>query len=62
MTSSSSLYQQYVKKMQQIADLRNIQAVLGWDQETYLPPKGAWGRSRQMTTLSVFSHQLFSDP
>lgn len=34
-------YREYTSKMQQIADVRNAIAVLGWDQETYLPDKGA---------------------
>lgn len=46
--------------MQQIADIRNAMAVLGWDQETYLPEKGAAFRGQQITTLSAISHELFT--
>ena len=45
--------------MQRIADLRNASALMQWDQETYLPPKGAALRGQQISTLSELSHQLF---
>ena len=47
--------------MHRIADLRNASAVLQWDQETYLPKKGAVMRGQQLSTLSEMSHQLFSE-
>ncbi|RPD38954.1 carboxypeptidase M32 [Chitinophaga barathri] len=58
--TSAELYEQYKAKMQQIADVRNAMAVLGWDQETYLPEKGAAFRGQQLTTLSSLAHELFS--
>ena len=33
-----------------------------WDQETYLPPKGAGFRGQQISTLSEIAHKLFSEP
>ncbi|WP_119078653.1 carboxypeptidase M32 [Chitinophaga alhagiae] len=59
--TSADLYQDYVEKMQKIADVRNAMSVLGWDQETYLPPAGAAFRGRQLTTLSTIAHELFAD-
>jgi carboxypeptidase Taq len=59
-TSSTTSYNSYKEKMQQIADIRNAMAVLGWDQETYLPEKGAAFRGQQITTLSAISHELFT--
>ncbi len=47
--------------MQRIADLRHAHAVLQWDQETYLPKKGAEMRGRQLSTISELAHQLFSE-
>ncbi|WP_346318997.1 carboxypeptidase M32 [Chitinophaga sp. YIM B06452] len=58
--TSAELYEQYKAKMQQIADVRNAMAVLGWDQETYLPEKGAAFRGQQLTTLSTLAHELFT--
>lgn len=47
--------------MQRIADVRNASAVLQWDQETYLPKKGAELRGQQISTLTEMAHQLFSE-
>ncbi|RYZ19505.1 MAG: carboxypeptidase M32, partial [Chitinophagaceae bacterium] len=53
-------YSDYVTTMQRIADIRAASAVLQWDQETYLPPKGAHFRGRQLSTLSEIAHEQFS--
>ncbi len=45
--------------MQRIADIKYASAVLQWDQETYMPPKGAAFRGRQIATLAEFAHELF---
>jgi carboxypeptidase Taq len=59
--TTQQLYETYKQKMQRIADVRNANAVLQWDQETYLPAKGAAIRGQQISTLSEISHQLFSE-
>jgi carboxypeptidase Taq len=55
------LYGQYKEAMKKIADIRFANAILQWDQETHLPPKGAPIRGQQIATLSEIAHQLFSD-
>ena len=60
-TATRSLYDEYIKEMQTIADLRYAAAVLQWDQETYLPPKGAPVRGQQIATLSEIAHKHFTD-
>lgn len=60
MNKTQERYDSYVAKMARIADVRNASAVLQWDQETYLPPKGAAFRGQQISTLAELSHQLFS--
>ncbi len=59
--NTQELYEQYKTRMQRIADIRNANALLQWDQETYLPPKGASFRGQQISTLSEISHRLFSE-
>jgi carboxypeptidase Taq len=59
--NSKDLYSQYKTKMQKIADVKYASAVLQWDQETYLPPKGNDIRGRQLATLSEIAHQQFTD-
>ena len=59
--SSKNLYDQYSQRMQKIADVKNSLAVLQWDQETYLPSKGASFRGQQIATLSELIHQLSTE-
>jgi len=58
--SADKLYADYKTKMQKIADVKYAAAVLQWDQETYLPPKGNHFRGRQLATLSEIAHQQFT--
>ena len=46
-------------KLAEICDLRGAAAVLGWDQQTYMPPGGAAARSEQLATLERLSHEMF---
>lgn len=55
---SSQLYEQYKGLTQRSADFNNAAAVLGWDQEVYMPPKGFAFRGRQLATLASQAHEL----
>ncbi len=44
----------------EVVDLRTAQAVLGWDQETLMPPGGALGRGYQLGTLAKIAHAKFT--
>lgn len=57
---TAELYSDYQTKMQKIADVKYAAAVLQWDQETFLPPKGNAFRGRQLATLSEIAHQQFT--
>lgn len=46
--------------MAEVADLNSAQAVLGWDQQTYMPPGGAEARGNQLATLGSLTHQKFT--
>src|SRR3984957_2287860 len=61
-TSTQDLYISYVDRMQKIADIRYSAAVLEWDKETYLPPKGATARSRQLASLLEIAHEWLIAP
>ncbi len=43
----------------EVSDLNNAAAVLGWDQQTYMPRAGAEARGQQMGTLGKIAHQMF---
>ena len=44
----------------EISDVNKAVALLGWDQETYMPKGGIGDRANQMATLSKMSHQKFT--
>ncbi len=54
-------YQLYKEAMQSIADINYAAAVLQWDQETYMPAKGAERRGQQLATLAEIAHARFTD-
>jgi Zn-dependent carboxypeptidase len=54
----SDLYNKYTEITQKAADLQYAAAVLGWDQEVYMPSKSAETRGRQLATLSAMAHEM----
>ncbi|HCQ30437.1 MAG TPA: carboxypeptidase [Flavobacteriales bacterium] len=53
-------YSLYKAKMQQLADISHAASVLNWDQEVYMPSKGAQFRAQQLSTLAGLHHQFFA--
>ncbi len=51
-------YKKFKKKYQKIADVSYSIALLNWDQETYMPKKGAQKRAQQIATLAGISHKM----
>src|SRR5512137_310285 len=49
-------------RLLEVNDLASAAAVLGWDQQTYMPPGGGEARGRQMATLGRISQEKFIDP
>ena len=47
------------QRMARISDFKAAAAVLGWDQETYMPPGGIEARAAQLTTLARVAHEEF---
>ncbi|MDE3089555.1 MAG: carboxypeptidase M32 [Chloroflexota bacterium] len=43
-----------------VSDVHRASALLGWDQQTYMPPRGAAARAEQLATLDKIAHQLFT--
>ncbi len=60
MPDTSLLYNRYQEISQKAADFSYAAAVLGWDQETYMPPKGFAARGRQLATLATQAHALLT--
>lgn len=53
-------YDQLCQAAREIHLLLGASAVLGWDQETYMPPKGVEHRSRILAHLSGQAHERFT--
>lgn len=47
--------------MHRVADIGAAAAVLGWDQETYMPEGAVASRSEQMATLSSLVHHYMTN-
>jgi carboxypeptidase Taq len=50
------------RRLMEISDLNFSNAVLNWDQATYMPPGGAAARARQAALLSKLAHEKSVDP
>ena len=46
----------------EVYDIAGATAVLGWDQQTYMPSGGVIGRGNQIGTLSSLAHSKFVSP
>jgi carboxypeptidase Taq len=55
-------YDELIRRSKELGVLNSCAAVLGWDQQTYMPPGGANLRGEQMAFLASLSHQKFTDP
>jgi carboxypeptidase Taq len=51
-----------VDYLRQVQTLESIGSLLAWDQETYMPPRGAELRARQMAFVAVRQHEMFTAP
>jgi carboxypeptidase Taq len=50
------------RRMAEIVDLGAAAALLGWDQQVMMPPRGARLRADQLATLRRVSHERFTSP
>ena len=48
--------------LNEVADLTYAAALLGWDQQTYMPPGGSANRGYQLATLAKIGHIKFTAP
>ncbi len=51
-----------VSELRVITQLRRVAALLSWDQETYMPSKGAQARADQTALVLTLSHARFTGP
>lgn len=58
----AEVYPELLRRARDIAVAQSCAAVLGWDQQTYLPPAGADFRGEQLAFLAALAHQKLTDP
>ena len=61
MFSKDKNIQRLLESAHELSDVSSVSAVLAWDQEVYMPPKGGPTRAKQMSTMAaVFHHNLLN--
>jgi carboxypeptidase Taq len=53
-------YSKLLDRLKEITHLGRAGAVLGWDQQCYMPPGGAEERSEEFAVIGKFTHELFT--
>ena len=61
MGNADHTYEALVTAVKEISLLGTSASVLHWDQETYMPPKGAENRGNQVSLLARLAHEQFTD-
>lgn len=60
-TMSESTIDRLLERTRTIGDLQSASALLGWDQETYMPDGAAAARSEQVATIDAMVHDLYTN-
>jgi len=55
-------YKRLMEKTKEFIVFRSAEAIVQWDMETKMPPKGIGLRSQQLALLSLIGHKMSTDP
>jgi carboxypeptidase Taq len=55
-------YAELIRRVREIALLESCGSLLHWDQQTYMPPRGAAHRAEQMGVVAGLTHRQFTAP
>ncbi len=58
-STTMTALQQLRARLAEISDLSRVNALVGWDQQTYMPPGGSAARAEQSATLQKIVHEMF---
>ena len=61
MAKTEKKLQELKTRLLEVGDLNHINALLGWDQTTYMPPGGAEARGRQSALMAQMAQEKFID-
>jgi carboxypeptidase Taq len=59
---SETRFQELRTRLAEITDLGKASALLSWDQQVMMPPRGAAMRAEQLATLGRIAHERFTSP
>src|SRR5436305_15264322 len=60
--SNDQAYAELIRRVREASLLGSCAGVLGWDERTYLPKRGAPLRGDQMGLLARLCHEMVTDP
>ena len=60
--NASTAYEEVLRRVRTVMLLTSCGSVLGWDQQTYMPPKGNAHRADQLALLAGLAHGQFTAP
>src|SRR5204862_3912888 len=55
-------YEALLRELRAVATLASVSALLSWDEQTHLPPRGATARADQAATVASLRHERFTSP
>ncbi len=58
----NSAYPDLIRRVREVALLNSCAGVLGWDERTYMPPRGSAHRAEQMALLARMGHEKNTAP
>jgi carboxypeptidase Taq len=60
--TAEAAYEELIRRAKALGVLASCSSVLGWDEQTYMPPGGAAHRGEQMALLAGLAHEKATDP
>jgi len=60
--ATAAPYRELVARVKEASLLSSTASLLGWDQETMMPPGGLEHRARQLAQLARLAHEMATDP
>src|SRR5512139_4070973 len=55
-------YEELIRRVREETLLTTVEALLEWDEETYMPPGGVENRSEQLALVAGLLHERGTDP
>ena len=62
MSAASAQYQELIEDLKTTSLLESCSSLLGWDEQTNLPPRGSEHRANQLALLAGMAHDRNTSP